>query len=69
MDTTALDTAAQRYRDAEAALEAARKDLQAEAVTALRAGAKQVDVVRITGWSREYLRKLKDSADKRDTES
>jgi hypothetical protein len=69
MDTTALDTAAQRYRDAEAALEAARKDLQAEAVAALRAGAKQVDVVRTTGWSREYLRKLKDAADKRDTES
>ncbi|WP_093814571.1 hypothetical protein [Streptomyces sp. TverLS-915] len=61
MDTTNLERAAQRYRDAEAALDAARTDLQAEALAALdqtdERGA-QATVARITGWSREYIRKL-----------
>jgi len=58
MNTTPLDQAAQRYREAEAALEAARTDLQAEAIAALQAGTKQADVARATGWTREYLRRL-----------
>ena len=69
MDTPALELAAQRYRDAEAAFKAARDDLQIEAVNALRAGTKQADVARTTGWTREYIRRLKDDADKRDTEA
>jgi outer membrane protein TolC len=59
MDTADLELAAKRYREAEEALEAAREDLQAEAVEALRGGVRQVDVVRITGWTREYLRRLR----------
>ncbi|MGW2113773.1 hypothetical protein [Streptomyces zhihengii] len=61
MDTAKLELAAQRYREAEAALDAARTDLQAEAVAVLanteERGA-QATVGRITGWSREYLRRL-----------
>lgn len=61
MDTAKLELAAQRYREAEAALDAARADLQTEAIAALAStderGA-QATVVRITGWSREYLRRL-----------
>lgn len=63
MNTAALDRAAQRYRDAEEALEDARADLQTEAVRALQAGVKQVEVVHRTGWTREYLRRLKQKAD------
>ena len=63
MDTAALDRAAQRYRDAEEAFDDARRELQAEAVRALKAGAKQVDVVHKTGWTREYLRRLKQKAE------
>ncbi|MEW2287451.1 hypothetical protein [Streptomyces sp. NPDC047841] len=61
MDTAKLELAAQRYLEAEAALDAARTDLQAEAVAYLRTtderGA-QATVVRITGWTREYVRRL-----------
>jgi hypothetical protein len=61
MDTAKLELAAQRYREAETALDAARTDLQAEAVTFLREtderGA-QATVVRITGWTREHIRRL-----------
>lgn len=63
MDTAALDRAAQRYRDAEEALDAARDKLQAEAVRALQAGVRQVDVVHKTGWTREYLRRLRQKAE------
>jgi hypothetical protein len=63
MDTEALDRAAQRYRDAEETLEDARTELQTEAVRALQAGVKQVEVVHKTGWTREYLRRLKQKAE------
>lgn len=63
MDTAALDRAAQRYRDAEEAFDDARIELQAEAVRALQAGVRQVDVVHRTGWTREYLRRLKQKAE------
>lgn len=69
MDTHALETAAQRYKKADDVLKVARETLQAEAIAALRAGVKQAEVVRITKWSREYLRRLKDDADKRDAEA
>ncbi|MFI0233145.1 hypothetical protein [Streptomyces sp. NPDC017086] len=68
MDTAKLELAAQRYREAETALDAARTDLQAEAVTFLREtderGA-QATVVRITGWTREYLRRLVKSSEEK----
>ncbi|MER8002936.1 hypothetical protein [Streptomyces sp. NPDC095613] len=66
MDTAKLELAAQRYRDAEEALEAARSNLQAEAVAALRQTderGSQAQVARITGWTREYVRKLIKKAD------
>ena len=65
MDTAKLELAAQRYRDAEETLEAARVDLQAEAIAALRQGderGSQAVVSRITGWSREYLRRIMNKA-------
>jgi hypothetical protein len=62
MDTAKLELAAQRYREAEEALEAARTDLRAEAIAALQQEdvkrGDQAEVVRITGWTREYLRRL-----------
>lgn len=69
MDTSALEAAAQRYKRADDALTTARDTLQTEAVAALRSGVKQAEVVRITKWSREYLRRLRDAADKRDAEA
>lgn len=66
MDTSRLEQAARRYRDAEAALDAARTDLQTEAVDFLRSTDErgvQAAVVRITGWSREHLRRLKEKAE------
>lgn len=69
MDTSALEAAAHRYKRADDALSAARDTLQAEAVAHMRAGVKQAEVARITDWSREYLRRLRDSADKRDAEA
>lgn len=61
MDTAKLEQAAQRYRDAHDALDAARADLQAEVVSVLSStderGA-QAQVVRITGWTREQIRLL-----------
>lgn len=66
MDTSKLERAARRYRDAEAALDAARTDLQTEAVDFLRSTDErgvQAAVVRITGWSREHLRRLKEKAE------
>ncbi|MFF2525369.1 hypothetical protein [Streptomyces liangshanensis] len=61
MDTAKLELAAQRCKDAEEALEAARADLRAEAVAALRStderGA-QATVAHLTGWRRSYLRRL-----------
>ncbi|MGW2031485.1 hypothetical protein [Streptomyces sp. NPDC001811] len=66
MDTAKLELAAQRYREAEAALDAARADLQAEAVACLRTTDErdaQDTVVRITGWTPGYLRELVTTGD------
>jgi hypothetical protein len=61
MDTAKLELAAQRYREAEAALDAARTDLQSEALAFLQQteerGA-QATVVKVTGWTREHVRRL-----------
>lgn len=61
MDTANLEAAARRYRDTEAALDAARTNLQAEAVTFLQQHderGSQATAARITGWSREHIRNL-----------
>ncbi|MFE6931738.1 hypothetical protein ACFVDT_06875 [Streptomyces sp. NPDC057699] len=66
MDTARLELAAQRYREAEQALDAARDDLKAEAVAALQQDderGNQATVARITGWTREYVRRVKKAAD------
>lgn len=65
MDTAKLELAAQRYREATAALNDARADLQAETVAALQQERKrgdQAEVARITGWTREQLRLLMKAA-------
>jgi hypothetical protein len=65
METAKLELAAQRYRDAQADLDAARTDLQAEVVSVLSGtderGA-QAQVARITGWTREQVRLLMKAA-------
>lgn len=61
MDTdAALELAAQRYAEAAAALEAARKDLETEAAEALRRGGtgSEAAVAEATGWSPRELREL-----------
>ena len=61
MDTTALEAAARRYRKAEAALDQARAELQAEVIAALSGAEErgaQAEAARITGWTREHIRKL-----------
>ncbi|MFF4746776.1 hypothetical protein [Streptomyces sp. NPDC001268] len=66
MDTAKLELAAQRYREAEAALDAARAGLRAEAVAAMRQDPKrgdQAEVARITGWTREQIRLLMKAAE------
>lgn len=66
MDTAKLELAAQRYREATAALKVARADLQAEAVSAMQQDPKrgdQVEVARITGWTREQIRLLVNKAE------
>ncbi|NUU24312.1 MAG: hypothetical protein HOV68_22835 [Streptomycetaceae bacterium] len=54
-----LVRAAKAYRRTEKAHEEARQALKQAAVAALAAGVKQSEVVRTTGWTREYLRRLR----------
>jgi len=54
-----LIRAAKAYRRTEKAHEDARRELKRAAVRAMAAGVKQSDVVKVTGWTREYLRRLK----------
>ncbi|WP_338702695.1 hypothetical protein V2W30_35485 [Streptomyces sp. Q6] len=61
MDTAKLELAAQRFREAEAALDAARADLRGEALAFLQDTddrRARDEVTRITGWSRGQLRRL-----------
>lgn len=61
-----LTRAAKAYRRTEKAHEEARRELKQAAVRAMAAGVKQSDVVKVTGWTREYLRRLKkDKKDKK----
>ncbi|MET7302179.1 hypothetical protein [Embleya sp. NPDC005575] len=59
-----LIRAAKAYRRTEKAHEEARQELKRAAVRAIAAGVKQSEVVKVTGWTREYLRRLK--KDKKD---
>ncbi|UGQ09719.1 hypothetical protein LO772_22745 [Yinghuangia sp. ASG 101] len=54
-----LSRAAKAYRRTEKEHEEARQALKQAAVAALAAGVKQSEVVRTTGWTREYLRRLR----------
>ncbi|AJE82624.1 MULTISPECIES: hypothetical protein [Streptomyces] len=62
MDTGKLELAAQRYREAKAALDGAFADLQVEAIAALQKGSGEpgdhAEVARITGWSEEQVQQL-----------
>ncbi|MCT9092822.1 hypothetical protein N4G70_28710 [Streptomyces sp. ASQP_92] len=72
MDTAKLELAARRYREAVAALNAARDDLQAETVAALRQDPKrgdQAEAARITGWTREQVRLLMKAAEPKQPEA
>ncbi|WTW96565.1 hypothetical protein OG216_25785 [Streptomycetaceae bacterium NBC_01309] len=57
-ETAALDLATARFRDTEAAYEAARRDAVAAAVEALRAGIRPVDVAAHSPFNVAYVRKL-----------
>jgi hypothetical protein len=58
MDATELAAITRHFRRAEKALAAARADLQQAAAQAMAEGIKQADVAKVTGWTRETLRKL-----------
>lgn len=60
--STDLVRAAQRRTDAEAELAAARDALHDQIVAALAAGTRQVDIVRVTGYTREQVRRIARSA-------
>jgi len=51
-------TALARLRRLEAQTKAAREDVATAVVAALEAGTKQVQLVRITGYTREHIRRL-----------
>jgi hypothetical protein len=53
-----LEKATQAYRKAVAVLDEARPRLAAAIVDAARAGVRQVDIVRITGYTREQVRRI-----------
>lgn len=63
-DMSDLEDVAQRYKWATDALDKIRTEMQETAVALLRQdGVKQADVARITRWSREHLRRLKEKAE------
>ncbi len=55
---TDLESAARTYRKAKAALEAARPQLADAIVEAARGGMRQAEIVRITGYTREMVRRI-----------
>lgn len=56
--TTRLEKAAQAYRAAKAELDTARPELAAAIVEAARAGLRQAEIVRTTGYTREQVRRI-----------
>lgn len=64
MDMKDLEDVAHRYKKATDALDAVRTEMQGTAIALLQQdGVKQADVARVTGWSREHLRRLKEKAE------
>lgn len=57
-DTTRLEQLAKRYKRHTAEVDAIRPDLQTEVLAALAAGVRQVEITRITGWTRDNVRQL-----------
>ncbi|MFB9238668.1 hypothetical protein ACFFWC_24595 [Plantactinospora siamensis] len=55
---TRLEEAARAYRRAKAALDKARPALAEAIVDAARAGTKQAEIVKVTGYTREQVRRL-----------
>jgi len=55
---TDLEEAAQEYRDALKLLEIARPRLAAAIVAAARAGMRQVEIVKVSGYTREQVRRI-----------
>ena len=63
-ETSDLEDVAQRYKSATDVLDTVRTEMQETAVALLQQdGVKQADVARVTGWSREHLRRLKEKAE------
>lgn len=58
MSSTQLARAARAYAYAQANLELARANLHAAIADQLRAGVRQAELVRTTGYSREQLRRI-----------
>ncbi|MGY0021503.1 hypothetical protein [Streptomyces sp. cg35] len=67
MDTAKIELALQRYQDAVAALDAARTDLEAEAVATLRSGDGSPEdwaqMSSLTGWTQQELDRLMRAGD------
>ena len=57
-----LAALAEKFRQEQARVAATRAQLHAAIVKALRAGVRQVDVARATGYTRERLRQLAEAA-------
>lgn len=55
---TELESASLAYRKAKAALDVARPRLAAAIADAARAGVKQAEIVRVTGYTREQVRRI-----------
>lgn len=60
--STDLERAAKAFRRAEQVLEQRRAELAEAIVAADGADVKQVDIVRITGYTRETIRRIVDAA-------
>lgn len=72
MDTTALDAAAERYRNAEDALRRARAVLTTEVVAYIRSADErgaQAEASRRSGWSREQIRQIMQRADEAEAQA
>ncbi|WP_431892636.1 hypothetical protein [Micromonospora haikouensis] len=55
---TRLDTAARAHQQAKEALDAARAELADAIVEAARAGDRQTDIARTSGYTREQVRRI-----------
>lgn len=71
LDIAAIELATQRYREAAAALDAARTDLEAVVAQALREGGAEGEaaVAEATGWSPERVREAAAAAQAREDEA